>query len=133
MELSSLSPDNPYKIISKEEADISSQPAWRSTSIDAGPGDVEALDLKEIEIGNGIPTSITYRLFISHFLSTWNSRLFEFGAVLFIAAIIPGTLLWASLYALTRGVAAIFFAPVVGRYVDRCDRLRVVRVSIGTS
>lgn len=133
MKLSSLSPDNSYKVISgeDEEADISCQPTRRSTSIEVGDDDVEALEPGEIKSGNGIPTSISYRLFISHFLSTWNSRLFEFGAVLFIAAIFPGTLLWASLYALARGLAAICLAPVVGRYVDQCDRLRVVRVSIG--
>lgn len=90
-----------------------------------------SLDEDEVLEESGITPSLTRRLFISHFLSTWNSRVFEFGAVLFIARIIPGTLLFASLYALIRGGAAIVFAPAVGRYVDRYDRLRVVRLSIG--
>ncbi|KAJ3979583.1 hypothetical protein F5890DRAFT_908922 [Lentinula detonsa] len=38
-------------------------------------------------------------LYISHFLSTWNSRVFEFGAVLYLATIYPGTLLPMSIYA----------------------------------
>ncbi|OCK90509.1 uncharacterized protein K441DRAFT_689486 [Cenococcum geophilum 1.58] len=46
--------------------------------------------------------------FISHTLSTWNSRVFEFGAVLYLATIFPDTLLPMSVYALTRGVSAIF-------------------------
>lgn len=69
-------------------------------------------------------------LYISHFISTWNSRGFEFGAVLFLATIYPGTLLPTSTYALIRALAAITFSPAVGRYIDRGDRLQVVRFSV---
>lgn len=78
-----------------------------------------------------VPSSITSRLYISHFLSTWNSRVFEFGAVLYLASIFPGTLLPISLYALTRGASAIALSPAVGRYIDTHNRLHVVRLSIG--
>lgn len=71
------------------------------------------------------------RLYISHFLSTWNSRAFEFGAVLYLATVFPGTLLPMSLYALVRGLSAIIFAPAIGLYIDTGHRLRVVRMSIG--
>jgi hypothetical protein len=70
-------------------------------------------------------------LLTSHFLSTWNSRVFEFSAILFIAVIFPGSLLPASLYALARSGAAILFAPSVGRYIDSSNRLQTVRYSIG--
>lgn len=73
---------------------------------------------------------IKRRLYVSHFLSTWNSRVFEFGAVLFLARIFPGTLLPSSVYALVRAASAICFAPAVGRCVDRLDRLKTVRLSI---
>jgi hypothetical protein len=81
----------------------------------------------------GISPAISRRLFISHFLSTWNSRVFEFGAVLFLASIFPKTLLPMSVYALTRGASAIAFSPAVGRYIDTGNRLQVVRLSIGMS
>ena len=70
------------------------------------------------------------RLYISHFLSYWNSRVFEFGSVLFLASIFPGTILPLSVYALARGIAAVLFSPAVGRYIDVGERLRVVRLSI---
>lgn len=76
---------------------------------------------------------IARRLYLSHFLSTWNSRMFEFGAVLYLATIFPGTLLPMSLYALARGLSALIFAPTVGQYIDNNDRLKVVRSSIGES
>lgn len=70
------------------------------------------------------------RLYVSHTLSAWNSRLFEFGAVLFLASIFPRTLLPMSLYALARSLAAVALAHPVGAWIDRGRRLRVVRASI---
>ena len=86
----------------------------------------------EVSESSDLPkeSSIKCRLYISHFLSTWNSRVFEFGAVLFLARIFPGTLLPSSVYALVRAASAIAFAPLVGRCVDQLDRLRTVRLSI---
>lgn len=81
-----------------------------------------------------LPTTLTVRLYTSHLLSTWNSRLFEFGAVLFLADIFPGSLLPLSIYALVRNAAAILGAQAVGDAVDgagrRGRRLGVVRLSI---
>lgn len=84
------------------------------------------INLPEIPKQSGIK----HRLYLSHFLSTWNSRVFEFGGVLFLARIFPGTLLPSSVYALVRAASAICFAPLVGRWVDQGDRLKVVRLSI---
>lgn len=77
-----------------------------------------------------LPRSLTSSLYISHFLSTWNSRLFEMGAVLFLASIFPNTLLQMSVYALVRSGSAIIFSPAVGAQIDRRNRLSVVRFSI---
>ncbi|KAF2101061.1 hypothetical protein NA57DRAFT_36305 [Rhizodiscina lignyota] len=74
--------------------------------------------------------SVKLRLYLSHFLSTWNSRVFEFGAVLYLASIFPSTLLPMSVYAVARAASAILFSPAVGRYIDTKDRLHVVRLSI---
>ena len=78
-----------------------------------------------------LPPAIARQLYLSHFLSTWNSRVFEFGAVLYLASVFPQNLLPMSAYALARGAAAAFFSPAVGRYIDTSNRLWVVRLSIG--
>ena len=75
--------------------------------------------------------AVLTRLYISHTLSTWNSRMFEFGAVLFLASIFPGTLLYASIYALVRAFSAVALSSWLGAQVDRSDRLVAVRHSIG--
>ncbi|KAF3027943.1 hypothetical protein E8E15_000666 [Penicillium rubens] len=76
--------------------------------------------------------SVLTRLYISHTLSTWNSRMFEFGAVLFLASIFPGTLLYASIYALVRAFSAVALSSWLGAQVDHSDRLVAVRHSIVT-
>ena len=93
------------------------------------PVDDVGLDNMSDSVMNETRTS--QRLCVSHFLSTWNSRLFEFGATLFLATIFPGTLLPLSVYALARSLSAIFLSPSVGRYIDNNNRLVVVRLSIG--
>lgn len=77
-----------------------------------------------------LPSSITWKLYTSHFLSTWNSRLFEFAAVLFLASIYPNTLQPMSIYALVRSAAAILFAQPLGGWIDTGNRLTIVRMSI---
>ncbi|TFY56518.1 hypothetical protein EVG20_g8895 [Dentipellis fragilis] len=86
--------------------------------------------IEESPLSIPAPLSIRRRLYISHLLSTWNSRVFEFGAMLFFAGIFPNTLLPMSAYALTRSLSAIASARGVGRYIDGGDRLAVVRTSI---
>ena len=78
-----------------------------------------------------LPTAVVWRLYLSHFLSTWNSRSFEFGSVLFFAHIYPDTLLYLSIYAIFRSVAGILLSTAVGKAIDTKPRLAVVRSSIG--
>ncbi len=80
---------------------------------------------------SAIPWTVAWRLYLSHSLSTWNSRSFEFGSVLFLAAIHPNTLLYLSIYAMVRSASAILFATGIGWTIDHKARLPVVRSSIG--
>lgn len=108
-------------------------PDEEAGGVAAAPGEHAPLLRKASSEGSEeptIPTGLVTRLYVSHFLSTWNSRVFEFGAVLYLATIFPGTLLPISVYAIMRGFAAIALSPAVGHYVDTGNRLQVVRVSI---
>ena len=98
---------------------------------DAAHASTPRLEPSVVDHGNSRTDSkIKKWLYISHFLSTWNSRAFEFGAVLFLAEIFPDTLLPVSIYALLRAFSAICFSPVVGSTIDSTDRLALVRASI---
>jgi iron-regulated transporter 1 len=94
---------------------------------------VEAIDpeAKHTHTSETEHSHIRTLIFTSHFLSTWNARVFEFGAFLFLANIYPDTLLPASIYALARAASAAVLSPLLGSYIDKTDRLTAVRVSIG--
>ena len=93
---------------------------------------------EEDEIGvrsslDDVSRKITRQLYLSHILSTWNSRVFEFGAGLYLARIFPDTFVPMSIYAVCRGLSAALLSPSVGHHIDVRDRLEVVRTSIGKS
>lgn len=88
-------------------------------------------NLSYASMATGAAPNVLWRLYLSHSLSMWNSRMFEFGAVIFLAAIFPGTLFYASCYALFRAGAAALLSSSVGHMVDRVNRLRLIRSSIG--
>lgn len=75
-------------------------------------------------------SSIKRCLYTSHLLSTWNARMFEYGAVLFLAHIYDESFVALSLYALARSLASVLFSPRVGQYIDARERLVAARHSI---
>lgn len=99
------------------------------TSTDTPPSETSQHPT-EPRVQNKAPRALLYRLYISHTLSTWNARTFEFGAVIFLAAIFPGTLFFASCYALFRSAAAAALGSWIGSLVDSKNRLYIVRQSI---
>ncbi|KAL4771882.1 Ferroporti-1 [Aspergillus nidulans var. acristatus] len=92
--------------------------------------EAEPLVPREAPPSSPASNRVLLRLYTSHFLSTWNSRMFEFGAVVFLASIFPETLLYASVYALVRSLFAVLFSSWLGSLVDRTDRLSAIRHSI---
>ncbi|CAO3646604.1 unnamed protein product [Cunninghamella echinulata] len=61
-------------------------------------------------------------LYISHFLTTWTSRLFEFACYLFIVKTFETSLLLPSIYGFTTTLSAVFFSNYVGNLVDKTAR-----------
>ena len=114
--------------MSATEEDV---PFLRDESVSPPPyTSVAAHDVSTTEDQKTRAEHVKRRLYLSHFLSTWNSRSFEFAALLIVARLFQETLLPVSIYALFRAGSAICFAPFIGRYVDCGDRLKTVRLSI---
>lgn len=68
--------------------------------------------------------------YTSHFLFTWNDRVWEFASVILLIAAYPMTLLPSSVFGLSSTASAIVFGPGVGRWFDSTLRLRSVRGAI---
>lgn len=67
-------------------------------------------------------------LYISHFLSMWGGRAFEFTVALSLLSLHPSSLLLTSLFGLTDSAAVFLFAPIIGAWVDNTPRLRAVTI-----
>jgi len=118
--------------------------SWRDESPeDASLEDVRPFDKREPvdDISASSPSrywppgrkkakSLLFRLYLSHFLSAWGDRMWEFASALLLISIWPDTLLLAALFGLGESSAVVFMGPLVGDWVDSNDRLRVVRKSL---
>ncbi|MCJ1399804.1 hypothetical protein MMC11_003007 [Xylographa trunciseda] len=81
-----------------------------------------------------IISSDAWSLYISHALSTWNARSYEFAAILFTASAFPDTLLASSIRGLCNTVAALCLSSWIGTQIDQShSRLRTLVVTISTN
>ncbi|KAF3933583.1 hypothetical protein ABW19_dt0205280 [Dactylella cylindrospora] len=70
-------------------------------------------------------------LYISHFLSTWNARTYEFAAVVFTVEAFPNTLLPASISGIAQCITSILLSPSIGAWADRSpSRLNALKTTI---
>ncbi|KAK3944312.1 Ferroporti-1 [Diplogelasinospora grovesii] len=75
--------------------------------------------------------SLLWRLYISHFLSTWNMRSYEFTVILLFAKAYPDTLLPTSIRGVLTNGATLLLSPAIGRWVDlHSRRFYTMRITI---
>ncbi|KAL3693438.1 hypothetical protein R1sor_007089 [Riccia sorocarpa] len=90
------------------------------------------------EDGATFPTSdsrakrpLVHYLYWSHFLSRWGDRMWEFAVGLLMITVWPDSLLLTAIYGLTEAASVAVFGVLVGNWVDRTPRLKVVQISLG--
>ncbi|CZT01617.1 related to ferroportin 1 [Rhynchosporium agropyri] len=87
----------------------------------------------EIEC-NEMSRSQAHNLYISHFLSMWNVRTYEFAAIIFTATAYPDTLAATSIRGIARTLASILFSSMLGRWVDQNpSRLKTLMSTISAN
>lgn len=69
-------------------------------------------------------------LYISHFLTSWTERFYEFASYLFIIEIFKKSLLLPSIYGFVVTISAIIFSNYIGKYVDIIERLKILRITM---
>ncbi|KAG2216588.1 hypothetical protein INT45_004509 [Circinella minor] len=70
------------------------------------------------------------RIYISHFLTSWTDRVFEFLAYILLAKIFHESLLLPSIYGFITTLSAVFLSSHVGYWVDQFPRLPFVRYTL---
>ncbi|WAQ95006.1 S40A1-like protein [Mya arenaria] len=83
----------------------------------------EALDTSEQSVA-------VWYVYISHFLSAWGDRMWQFGVGLFLVIIAPDSLLLTAIYGFAMGAAILLLGPIVGDWVDKTSRLSAARISL---
>ncbi|TMW66071.1 hypothetical protein Poli38472_003836 [Pythium oligandrum] len=76
------------------------------------------------------PRRVFMYLYVSHFLSAWGDRMWQFAIPILFMEIFVDTLLPSATFSLAMYTACIFTIPSVGRYLDRTDRWFVMKYSI---
>ena len=62
------------------------------------------------------------------FFTFWGDRMWAFAIGIFLIKLTPGSLRLSATYGLVFSIAAIIFSPMVGAWIDRNRRLKVVQV-----
>jgi iron-regulated transporter 1 len=69
-------------------------------------------------------------LYLSYFFAAWGDRMWEFASVVFLLNLFPDTLLPPSLLGFTETSGGILGGPSIGSFIDRSNRLLVIRISV---
>ena len=69
-------------------------------------------------------------LYLSYAFASFGDRAWEFASLVFIVELFPTTLLYASIFGVVETIAGLLAGPYIGAWIDRNQRLPVVRASI---
>ena len=63
----------------------------------------------------------------SFFFSSWGDRMWNFSVGLYLVKLTPGSLQLTAIYGMVVTGAVILFLPIIGNWIDRNNRLKVIR------
>ncbi|KAH8148556.1 uncharacterized protein LAJ45_07267 [Morchella importuna] len=96
---------------------------------DSSTNDTHETDTHENEVV--LTKRQSWSLYLSHFLSTWNARGYEFAAIIFTASAYPETLMASSIRGIITTIATLALSASVGRWCDtHPSRLQTLRITI---
>src|SRR3989338_5119774 len=76
------------------------------------------------------PWSAFQYLWLSHALGQWSDRLWSFAIPLVLSSLFPSSMFPSTFYPFCSSLASFLLGPLIGRWIDGNDRLRVVRLSL---
>ncbi|KAG0342779.1 hypothetical protein BG004_005584 [Podila humilis] len=94
--------------------------------------------LEAIDPSTATPTCVSswrllsdyHMLYLSHLLTSWVDRSFEFASYLLISKIYTRSLLQASAYGLTTTLVALLFSNHIGNWINILSRLNTYRITL---
>ncbi|KAI9738943.1 MAG: hypothetical protein M1818_005257 [Claussenomyces sp. TS43310] len=96
--------------------------------------EAELIEREESASESSFSRAQARHLYVSHLLSTWNARTYEFAAILFTAATYPDTLAASAIRGIVTTIASICVSSSVGRWIDGApNRLNALLTTITTN
>ncbi|KAG0328322.1 hypothetical protein BGZ99_005675 [Dissophora globulifera] len=74
--------------------------------------------------------NVDRKLYLSHLLTSWVDRSFEFASYLLISRVYTTSLLQASIYGLSTTLIALVLSPRIGNWINILSRLQTYRVTL---
>ncbi|XP_048389935.1 solute carrier family 40 member 1-like isoform X2 [Stegostoma tigrinum] len=74
--------------------------------------------------------SAHFFIYLAHLLSTWGDRMWHFAVSLFLVELYENSLLLPAVFGLAVSSSLILFGALVGNWVDRNTRMKVVQVAL---
>ncbi|KAG0305886.1 hypothetical protein BGZ98_003363 [Dissophora globulifera] len=74
--------------------------------------------------------NVDRKLYLSHLLTSWVDRSFEFASYLLISRVYTTSLLQASIYGLSTTLIALVLSPHIGNWINILSRLQTYRVTL---
>ncbi|KAF9432598.1 hypothetical protein BGZ76_010580 [Entomortierella beljakovae] len=71
-----------------------------------------------------------HKLYLSHLLTSWVDRSFEFASYLLISRVYTDSLLQSSIYGLTTTLVALVFSNRIGSWINILSRLNTYRITL---
>ncbi|CAN0927897.1 Solute carrier family 40 member 1 [Linum grandiflorum] len=78
------------------------------------------------------PTSLIRNLYIAHFLTRWDARMWEFSVGLYMIHLWPDSLVLAAVYGAVESASAALFGPLVGQWIERLAYVQILRIWLVT-
>lgn len=103
--------------------------AWRDHKAHTSEEEVHLLETAD-KLPSEKQSRVRAYLYVSHFLSAWGDRMWQFAIPILFMEIFVDTLLPSATFSLVMYTACIFTIPSVGRYLDRTNRWTVMKYSI---
>ncbi|KAG5396087.1 hypothetical protein IGI04_017901 [Brassica rapa subsp. trilocularis] len=67
-------------------------------------------------------------LYVGYFLARWGARTWEFSVALYMIYLWPNSLLLAAIYGAIESGSTAIFGPIVGRWIEGMDYVKVLRL-----
>ncbi|RWS09082.1 solute carrier family 40 member 1-like protein [Dinothrombium tinctorium] len=90
----------------------------------------ESLSTRHETKNNKLSKKVLFLFYLNRVLSSWGDRTWQFAVGIYLIKLLPGSFFLQGIQGIGTSVAIILFTPIIGRWIERANRLTEGRVLI---